>query len=119
MLSGTDATAAGDLMVFRYPWTPSTSPSTILFANRVSGSDAVDVKTIVSTFSSWEELSFEEHPRASILSFPSLVPSFVTDFLRLKSFAIDEYKAEKSLIEDDAFVWFGECCSLSAWLSKY
>ena len=117
MLNGTVATATGDLMVFKYPWTPSWSPSTILFANRVSGSDAVEVKIVVSTFSSWEEFSFEEQPSASVSSFPALVLG--TDFLRLKSFAIDEYKAEKSLIEVGVLVWFGECCSLSAWSSKW
>ena len=60
----------------------------------------VEVKTIVSTFSSDGGSSFEEPPKPSPPSFIPLSVLFAVDFLRLKSFAMDAYSAENSLRED-------------------
>ena len=60
----------------------------------------VEVKTIVSTFSSDGGSSFEETTKPSPPSVIPLSVVFVVDFLRLKSFAIDAYSAENSFRED-------------------
>ena len=102
-------TASGGRTVSKNPSTPSLSPSIIALANKVSGSIVLEGNVSLSSSVSDRTvaLGLSVGMSSVVVLFRLIFVSILADdFLFLRSFAIAEYKVERSFAEDDGFCCF-------------